>query len=90
MVAPGVGLVTVILICDPLQTAPLPPPVVLSIVNVGTGLIVTVYGAVVTTQPVAVIVSPTVNVPVPEAPQVTVMLFVPAPAVIDPPEIVHT
>src|SRR5260221_13769561 len=58
--------------------------------GLGVGLTVTLYVAVVTVQPEAVIVSPTINVPVPEAPQVTVTLFVPAPAVIAPPEIVHT
>ena len=48
----------------------------------------TVRSAEVATHPL-LFVSVTLTVPVPEAPQVTVTLLVPAPAVIEPPETVH-
>jgi hypothetical protein len=51
----------------------------------GFGFIVTLYGKVVATQPVAIIVSETCRDPTPAAPHVTVILLVPAPEVILPP-----
>ena len=56
---------------------------------VGNGLIVTGYCAVVTAQVVAVIVSVTCTHPAEPVPQITVMELVPAPAVIEPPDIVQ-
>jgi hypothetical protein len=57
--------------------------------GVGNGSIVTGYCAVVIAQVVAVIVSVTCIHPAEPVPQVTVMELVPAPAVIEPPDIVQ-
>jgi hypothetical protein len=57
--------------------------------GVGDGSMVTLYGLVVVTQLDPVMVSATVNVPVPDAPQSTVTLSAPAPEVIVPPVTVH-
>ncbi len=57
--------------------------------GVGSGLIVTLYCAVVTAQVVAVIVSVTWTHPAPAAFHVTVMELDPAPDVIVPPDIAH-
>jgi len=55
----------------------------------GIALIVTLFCVAAALQPVAVIVSVTFTVPEPAEPHVTVMEFVPAPAVILPPPTVH-
>ena len=55
------------------------------ITGVGKALMVTVFCVAAAAQVVAVIVSVTSTVPAPAAPHVTVIEFVPVPAVIEPP-----
>ena len=58
-------------------------------VDVGNVFIVTDFCVAAAEQVVAVIVSVTFTVPAPAAPHVTIIEFVPVPAVIDPPTTVH-
>jgi hypothetical protein len=72
-----------------LNTTPWQVSASLPAFTVGAGKIVTINGLVAVEQPVAAVVSITLTEPAPAPPHVTVIEFVPAPAVILPPTTSH-